>query len=317
MNSTTTIGDLGTQSTIAAALWCIGAALKRTVVFPDRFIPLALVVFGALLYGMEQGFSAGSVMTGAIIGFTAVGAHQLARQTGTADRTAIAIIPDSGSPTVTGSPPNDPQGNVDVASPEPPPEPRKASGPPPALIILLVLLLFAAGCKTAPGPVPPGTDPAVRVMDVEKTAAIVSTSAQLATYFMVRDKPSLRPAFEAAAVAVALLVDRDSVTPEAIRAALRASGADQEVAVALEAAVQLVHALYGTDLAALNGRSAYVRPLGVALVTGVRQGLDALSTEVEFGIPRPGRPGAAYDSWPIRQGEPVFILYADNLGAKP
>ena len=61
--------------------FALGAALKSMELFPDKYIPLAMLICGACIAPLVTGdWSAQTIMIGAISGWASTGLHQTFKQ---------------------------------------------------------------------------------------------------------------------------------------------------------------------------------------------------------------------------------------------
>lgn len=66
---------------VLAACYAIGAALKSTERYPDKYIPATMLVIGAALAPLATGdWSAQTIMIGAISGWASTGLNQTIKQ---------------------------------------------------------------------------------------------------------------------------------------------------------------------------------------------------------------------------------------------
>lgn len=66
---------------VLAGCYAIGAALKSTQRFPDKYIPAAMLVVGAVMAPLVTGdWSAQTIMIGAISGWASTGLNQTVKQ---------------------------------------------------------------------------------------------------------------------------------------------------------------------------------------------------------------------------------------------
>ena len=66
---------------VLAACYAIGAALKSTEHYPDKYIPATMLIIGAVLAPLATGdWSAETIMIGAISGWASTGLNQTIKE---------------------------------------------------------------------------------------------------------------------------------------------------------------------------------------------------------------------------------------------
>lgn len=152
-----------------------------------------------------------------------------------------------------------------------------------ALALAGLSLLAGSGCAT-----PNGAKPA-QLQNVERTSALVRTSAQLGVYYAMRQEPKTRAYFEAAHLALDVLLKEGQYDPAQLHQALGQISIEElrseDVRIAIEAAVNLYSACWSEQVQASLEREIYIRPVLAALRDGISFGLNAPLPESASNAP--------------------------------
>lgn len=149
----------------------------------------------------------------------------------------------------------------------------------PALIVISVTYtsLSLTGCAT--------TGPHQSQMSIERTAAIVRMSAQLGTYYAVKEEPEAQKWFMSAQTILTVLIRDKVLTPEQVRAALIGLDAEnQDLIVPVMAALN-IYDVFFADVTRQNlDKVTYLVPVLTALRDGIALGLNLPATKSMHGI---------------------------------
>lgn len=160
--------------------------------------------------------------------------------------------------------------------------------------LLLAAIGFALICITPIGCATTGSNPKLPVTEDQQrhaaqAATVVETSAQLGTYYAVRQDANARAYFEAADVVLGILINSGTFEPKSVQDALKNISVrelrSEEVSLAVAAAVALYGNFFGEAVTAKLDQNVYVKPVLVALRNGIVRGLGTTSTERTFNLP--------------------------------
>lgn len=154
---------------------------------------------------------------------------------------------------------------------------------------LAVLPVTMTGCKSPPTN-PDGT-PDTNAVDLAiiKTAGIVKMSAQLGTYYAVRENPELKPHFEAAILLLDGFLAEGMFDPIKITEAIAKLAEAQnspDVAIAVSAALNL-YTIFAQENPSLD-KSRY-RPVVLSVRDGIKLGLDPFATQRTYKVAPPAK----------------------------
>lgn len=263
---------------VGIVLFLIMAALRAVPQYPNWLLPFTSFALGSLAYPWLEGWSARNFFIGIVIGSFPVGLHQGWRQflgrkeevqRGDTEWFSRDRRQDGASRTGDDGP--------DGRAPE-----GKTRGKIVFPLLgagLITALLFLAGCATGPRARDGGTRE-TRVLpaeSVERTAAIVRTSAQLGAYYAVRKDPETRPYFEGARLALDVLLAQGTYEPERVWQALNGtppqsgSRTNEDAFIAIAAAVNL-YTVYFSE--SVQSQLASAKPVLAALRDGIALGLN-------------------------------------------
>lgn len=154
------------------------------------------------------------------------------------------------------------------------------------LLLALILALTACETTTPSG----GTPPASQVESVQRTAAIVEMSAQLATYGVLRTEPDNRPYFETSVLFINTSISKGQYDPDEISrilANISINDKNSEIVFISVTATLGIYRIVWADAVDKNlDKNAYVRPVLEALSRGITLGLNSISTEKKFNLKR-------------------------------
>lgn len=143
-------------------------------------------------------------------------------------------------------------------------------------IAALLTLAFFTGCATT-------GDPPSDELRILRAAATVRTTSQLATYFVIREKPDARPAFVAVSAVLTIAVNDGRFEPGQLQAAIAGLGLSGQTAaditIGIGAALDIYQTYTVRDVPVSFDRTKWFKPVATALIEGINIGLDVTKTE--------------------------------------
>lgn len=236
------VSSLGNEGLMAAGLFMLNMVLKRMPSVKNDWIPAITALAGPLFYCSMAGITGRNMVIGFICGSATVHVHQMAKPflrrfglpTGDTEQFTKTSNTGTGSGTT---------GTI-------------------ATLALCSLLVLTPGCAGS------GTG-----TSIAQAQASVQFASSLGTRMALREKPSLRPYFDAAVTAIDAVLLFQNVTPEQLRATLLALPVKEvrsmEAVAFIEDALRLYRSFWSDAVQRGLDQNAYVRPL----LTGFRDGL--------------------------------------------
>ncbi len=140
--------------------------------------------------------------------------------------------------------------------------------------LMLFGVLTISGCTTTQNPSGIITVGGVTI-DPVKTGHIVQVLAKNGGVAAIQQKPSVRPYFKDASLAITLAIAAGTVAPDDIKASLSGVTSDPLAVSAVTDALQIYGDFYGDVVTAkLADKSPYAIPVLLGLATGLRQAYD-------------------------------------------
>lgn len=150
--------------------------------------------------------------------------------------------------------------------------------------------IFGPGCKTVQTPNPDGTTNSSVVFDPVAAQATVASIAEIGTYMAVRDNPQSAKYLSLAVVTINSFVQEGQFDPAEIErklVALKIDGLEDPYAVmGVRAALIFYKNAYASVVAQKLDKAGNLKPILVALSSGISAGLSSASVEVKYNLPR-------------------------------
>jgi predicted metal-dependent phosphotriesterase family hydrolase len=144
-----------------------------------------------------------------------------------------------------------------------------------AILAVGVATVFTTGCKT----VPPGTI----AFDLNKAAVDLQIVTDVGVYYYLQKHPEAKPTVTAIADAVSVLVKSGNADVNALAASvIKATGANNDLKVAITAALGLYQSNFGDAVAAGLQQNQVATALLTAFENGLRQALSQTSPSLQY-----------------------------------